>query len=691
MTAPITSSPTPHYNLRTRSKASGQLRRASSESSLSNLPDSPPGLSPRLSPGGQAGSAPRRPSRSYSDVVRTGDPLPDLKTRRREAEVNSLKLRTGTRTGAPRTQTEVPPVARPSGVTTLDTQQDTLVQQAEKLLSDDQLKTILKRREIERAARQSETATNLESQEGTKGKGTDPANWGGLDIEETELEPEAQREALRAWNKAHEWASLSHQEVPGPSGTKRNQVQETSDQEDTHQEEESRTRTSRRRSKIRYRKERQKQRRHDKREIYPSSGGDPRVMGYRDPIVGLMERALKPMEDPRRPGSIYHTFAPANQVGSTSYIGRALGQMTSQRQPDPPSDSSDSSSSDSDSDQSSLSSETSSVSSLGQSRGRGHRGRKRKNCKSKRKRSPRRPILKPTEPQVYDGRPDSQEFHQFMVASSTYLKEGRVPRKGRVYRLSSFLRGTAYDFFLYKVSPDPSSWDLKDFFIGLFNHCFPVDYRMKQRDKLKRCFQDHKSVREYLYELTELWNIIGDVDERQRVIRFWTGLNTELQQGLWLKELNPEISRFEEVQSAAEVLELARSAGLRGRSSQMKVQSSHDNRNPTAYSKHEVSNKRANQGDTRRPPLDKARGPAFGGNRTHPQTKSRPLEARREAREKKAPVLSTEEREKHVAEGRCFICHELGHFSRNCPHRNAVSSQRKDRPPGIPNFAMGID
>ncbi|EGO30593.1 hypothetical protein SERLADRAFT_454893, partial [Serpula lacrymans var. lacrymans S7.9] len=83
-------------------------------------------------------------------------------------------------------------------------------------------------------------------------------------------------------------------------------------------------------------------------------------------------------------------------------------------------------------------------------------------------------------------------------------------------------------------------------------------------------FQDNKSVQEYLYELTELWNIIGDVDERQRVIRFWTGLNAELQQGLWIKELNPEVSGFDEVQAAAELLEIARSAGSKGRSNQPK-------------------------------------------------------------------------------------------------------------------------
>jgi len=69
-------------------------------------------------------------------------------------------------------------------------------------------------------------------------------------------------------------------------------------------------------------------------------------------------------------------------------------------------------------------------------------------------------------------------------------------------------------------------------------------------------------VRDYIYELNELWNMIGDVDERDQVTRLWTGLNTEIQRELWKKELNPEVSSFKEVQSAAEIIEIAHSVPM---------------------------------------------------------------------------------------------------------------------------------
>jgi len=88
---------------------------------------------------------------------------------------------------------------------------------------------------------------------------------------------------------------------------------------------------------------------------------------------------------------------------------------------------------------------------------------------------------------------------------------------------------------------------------------------MKQREKLNRCYQNDKSVREYIYELSELWNMIGDVGECQKVTRLWTGLSAMIQTELWKKELNPESSSFREVKNAAEIIEIAHLVPTRDR------------------------------------------------------------------------------------------------------------------------------
>jgi hypothetical protein len=95
---------------------------------------------------------------------------------------------------------------------------------------------------------------------------------------------------------------------------------------------------------------------------------------------------------------------------------------------------------------------------------------------------------------------------------------------------------------------------------------------MEQQAKLSKCYQNNKTVREYIYELSELWNMIGDVEDHQKVTRFWTGLDATIQAELWKKELNPEMSSFHDVQNAAEIIEIAHSVPTRDRRSKDKPQ-----------------------------------------------------------------------------------------------------------------------
>ncbi|KAG6326681.1 hypothetical protein ID866_12408, partial [Astraeus odoratus] len=62
-----------------------------------------------------------------------------------------------------------------------------------------------------------------------------------------------------------------------------------------------------------------------------------------------------------------------------------------------------------------------------------------------------------------------------------------------------------------------SRWCLADFFQELFNYCFPVDFKIKLRRKLQCCYQNDMSVCEYIYELNEMWNLLGETDERVKV------------------------------------------------------------------------------------------------------------------------------------------------------------------------------
>jgi hypothetical protein len=89
-----------------------------------------------------------------------------------------------------------------------------------------------------------------------------------------------------------------------------------------------------------------------------------------------------------------------------------------------------------------------------------------------------------------------------------YLRDGRVRGRRKVFILSYYLTGKAYDFYTQKVAINEEKWTVPQFYEELFNYCFPVDYRMQLRKTLARCHQNDKSVSEYTHELQDLFNMI---------------------------------------------------------------------------------------------------------------------------------------------------------------------------------------
>ncbi|KAF9493428.1 hypothetical protein BDN71DRAFT_1394985, partial [Pleurotus eryngii] len=142
-------------------------------------------------------------------------------------------------------------------------------------------------------------------------------------------------------------------------------------------------------------------------------------------------------------------------------------------------------------------------------------------------------LIKPTPPEPYDGSTDSQAFFRFMCKATSYIQEGQVRRKHQVEKLSQYLQGQAYTFYVRQVTFNSSEWTLDAFFTSLFDFCFPTNYISKQRKQLKNLYQNSKTVKEYISELIELYTIIGETAERDKVNTLWFGLRSTIQQDLW--------------------------------------------------------------------------------------------------------------------------------------------------------------
>ncbi|KIM50239.1 hypothetical protein SCLCIDRAFT_146024 [Scleroderma citrinum Foug A] len=157
---------------------------------------------------------------------------------------------------------------------------------------------------------------------------------------------------------------------------------------------------------------------------------------------------------------------------------------------------------------------------------------------------------------------DSKAFHRFITAGTAYVKDGCVPHKKQPFILFHYLTGKAHKFYVRKVSRDPYRWRLPEFFRELFNYCFPVDFRIKQWQKLQCCYQNDQKVKDYVYELDELWTMIREMDKCTQVHKLWFGLRKEIQHDLWHEKLNPEILTLEDVIAAAKIIEITQSVTL---------------------------------------------------------------------------------------------------------------------------------
>ena len=126
----------------------------------------------------------------------------------------------------------------------------------------------------------------------------------------------------------------------------------------------------------------------------------------------------------------------------------------------------------------------------GRSSGSSHEQRSRRDNRhgrnKRRRKSPygKKTLIKPIAPEEYDGQADARAYHRFVRESEAYLRDGRVKGRRKVFLLSYYLTGRAYDFYTQKVSSNEEEWTLRRFYNELFNYCFPVDYRMQLRKNL---------------------------------------------------------------------------------------------------------------------------------------------------------------------------------------------------------------
>ncbi|KAJ7059786.1 hypothetical protein C8F01DRAFT_1145634, partial [Mycena amicta] len=148
---------------------------------------------------------------------------------------------------------------------------------------------------------------------------------------------------------------------------------------------------------------------------------------------------------------------------------------------------------------------------------------------------------------MYNGESNATAFHRFVREGTAYVDMGRIPMSRQPFYLSYFLTGTAANFYNQVVVPNEREYNLDRFFLGLYEFCFPTDFRMQQRQRLDELQQDDRTVAATVALFSELWNTIGITDSQEKVVKLWNSFNDDIQVEMYRDKLNPEYSTWAEV------------------------------------------------------------------------------------------------------------------------------------------------
>ena len=66
-----------------------------------------------------------------------------------------------------------------------------------------------------------------------------------------------------------------------------------------------------------------------------------------------------------------------------------------------------------------------------------------------------------------------------------------------------------------------------------------------------------QTVSGFVFELQELFSMVGAMPEDMKVVKLWYSLSTRTQRALWTDGLHPDSSTWDEIVAKAEVIEIA--------------------------------------------------------------------------------------------------------------------------------------
>ncbi|TFY69891.1 hypothetical protein EVG20_g2958 [Dentipellis fragilis] len=271
-------------------------------------------------------------------------------------------------------------------------------------------------------------------------------------------------------------------------------------------------------------------------------------------------------------------------------------------------------------------------------------------------------FLKLDPPFVYSGEVRADLYQKWVREVRLYLRYSGLTTAQGLLVLGKYLSGRAYKWYDREILSAGRDVTLSDFFLELFDYVFPPDFRSEQRDAFDDCHQRGRSVRDFLQNLLDLANTIGDVSDREIVVAFWRRCDAYLKVDMTREGYSPETLSLREIENIAIRLE---------RTHRLVQKTSDRTRNERSHGGRSRDNQRDEKRSEVPKPADRQHDKSANKDKKSYQDAKREKDKQREADKAKRQRLRDE--------GRCFQCESKDHMLKDCPEKKVAKAPKLAR------------
>jgi hypothetical protein len=184
-------------------------------------------------------------------------------------------------------------------------------------------------------------------------------------------------------------------------------------------------------------------------------------------------------------------------------------------------------------------------------------------------------FMKSDPPFKYDGEVQISLFKKWCHEIRDWVKDGQLGSRRGIRQSGKYLSGKAYRFYEQEILQNEKKFTLTEYFAALFDYIFPADFRMQQRDEFDSCCQEDLLAVDYLRQLQDLADTVGDLKDADVVLAFWRRCQSYIRSELTRTGYEPSILTVNDLETLANRIKHAEEA-----SREAQMSPSHDNEEP---------------------------------------------------------------------------------------------------------------